>query len=122
MSAADLKELTGHGSTITFQIDGSQPLAWLLKSADGHASIERVEPEGKHSGIRLRAGTGAIMSLITGKTSLQKLLLFREARLDGSPLDLLRFGTTCAKFFKEHPFEPQAVKESEPSVPAGAAT
>src|SRR5262249_29953124 len=122
LSAANLKELTGGSTTITFHIDGLEPLGWLLKSVDGHVAVERLQPEEKQSGIHLRAGSDAFMSLITGKTSLPKTLLFREARLEGPPLELLRFATAFARFLKEHPYTPQAAKESEPSIPAGAAT
>ncbi len=118
-----LEDAESHGSaTQPAGKAGASTMSWLLKSVDGQARVARGEPDKKQSAIIVRAAGKVMISLAAGRISLPRALLLREARLDGPPLELCRFGPAFAKFLKDHPFSPQTVRENEPSVPAGAAT
>ena len=103
----DLKDATANGTTIAFTIEGDNQLSWLLKSDNGHATIESSEGNSDKPKVKFIFSKQGLMSLIQRRMSLERALVQKEARVEGHPLDVLKACNHMKRFWKTHPFAPE---------------
>lgn len=113
-----LKGLTPGGKAAGFVIEGEPETVWLVKSVDGRPQVEPPTASGPKPRVRLVLSRKSLMHLATGRISLHRALLLREARLDGPVLEAFKFANALACFLKEHPFVATAAGERDRPLPS----
>jgi hypothetical protein len=121
LSAEILKALTPGGKAAGFAIEGEPEAVWLLKSVDGQPRVEPSTAAEAKPRVRLVISRRSLMRVATGKTSLHRALLLREARIDGPILEAFKFTNGLTAFLKEHRFVPPADGPVDHALPTEVA-
>jgi len=105
-----LRKVTMGGTTVGFSLKDSGGLAWVLKSPNGKAVVERYERGSQKPRICFNFSGQTMTRLIQSKLPLHRALLLREVEVEGPLLDALRVTQAIDRFLKEHPMNAQELK------------
>jgi hypothetical protein len=99
-----LEEATKGEISIGFIVDGPKQLAWVLRSTNGQATVDRLDHGAIRPKVSLHFSTNVLMRLILQKTTLEKAMMLREVRTDGPMIDALRVASVFGRVLKEYPY------------------
>lgn len=109
-----LKSATASGAALGFIVESehegdTNDYRWILKNENGHAVTEPMTGDEQLAATFSFTPSG-MMKLIQRKSSLERALVSREAKVSGKPLELLKASNFLKKFLKEHPYRQDAVE------------
>lgn len=117
-----LKAVTANGAGLGFLIedtDNATSYRWLVKAENGHTIAEQItdSENGAQPAVTFCFTPQGMMKLIQRKSSLERAIVLREAKVHGKPLELLKASNFLKRFLKENPYRQDVSLDCEPSAP-----
>lgn len=118
-----LKSATASGAGLGFTIEDSAngtSYRWLVKAENGHTVSEPIT-DGETVAqpvVTFSFTPEGMMKLIQRKSSLERAIVLREAKVHGKPLELLKASNFLKRFLKENPYRQDASLDSDSDTTA----
>jgi hypothetical protein len=110
-----LKSLTANGAGLAFIVEGgpeatANTYRFILRSENGNPVTEPMtdNENGAQAGVTFSFTPTGMMKLIQRKSSLERAIVSREAKVSGRPLELLKASSFLKRFLKENPYRQDA--------------
>lgn len=106
-NSAAIREVVPEGSGIGFTVEqlNAGNLDWTLRAENGHAVMENTQDLSVSPKVRFYFTPSGFQRLVNRKVSLERALVMREARVEGSPIEILKACNFLKRFIKDHPYE-----------------